>query len=436
MWWETLLIMFLALIGLFATGLPIFACFMILNVASVLLLMGPAGLGLFVNSMLETSTSEPLVAIPMFVLLGELLFRTGGVKVMFEAFDGLIGAVRGRLYIIAVCVAAFMGAISGSALASVAVLGRFVYPTMIERGCDRRLAIGTILSGATLDAIIPPSIAGIVLATLANISVADFLIAGIGPGITLASCFIGYAVIRVTLNPDLDSRGIEEVGGEVPSFGERARAALPVIPLLGVIFLVLGLVMLGIAQPTEAAATGVVGAIGLSFLFRTFSVRMVAETCYGAAITTASVLIIIASSKLFSQLLAFTGAANGLVEFAGGLTVSPWLIYAIMMLVVFVLCMFIDQLALMLILVPIYSPIINQLGFDPIWFWMMMLVNLLFGGITPPLGYTLFVFKSVAPDVPMGDLYRAVLPMVGVAAVAVLIMTFFPAIVTFLPSLY
>ena len=434
MWWQTLLVIFLSLMALFATGLPIFACFMILNVVTIFYLIGAGGLGLFVNSMLETSTSDALVAIPMFVLLGELLFRTGGVQVLFEAFDGLIGKVRGRLYIVAVLVAAFMGAISGSALASVAVLGRFVYPTMVARGCDRKLAMGTILSGATLDAIIPPSIVGIILATLAKLSVSDFLIAGIGPGVTLAACFIGYAVIRVTLNPALDSKGAETVDGVTLPLRARLRAALPVLPLLGIVFLVLGLVMLGVAQPTEAAAVGVVGAILMSFVFGTFSLRMIGQTCYGTAITTGTVLIIIASSKLFSQLLAFTGAAGGLVEFASGLTLNPWLIYALMMGVVFVLCMFIDQIALMLIIVPIYAPIVDQLGFDPLWFWMMFLVNLLFGGITPPLGYTMFVFKSVAPEVEMSELYRAVLPMVGVAAVAVLIMTFIPAIVTYLPS--
>lgn len=435
MWYETLLIIFAGLMLLFATGLPIFVCFMIVNIVAILYLVGAGGIGLFVNSMLESTTSEALVAIPMFVVLGELLFRTGGVKVLFEAFDNLIGAIRGRLYIIAVLVAAVMGAISGSAMASVAVLGRFVYPTMIERGCDKRLASGTVLSGATLDAILPPSIVGIILATLTNQSVAGFLIAGIGPGLTLAACYIGYAVLRVTLNPALDSRGAEVVDGVAKPLSQRLYAALPVLPLLVIIFLVLGLVMLGIAQPTEAAAVGIVGAIVMSLMFRTFSFSMIGETCYGAAITTGTVLIIIASSKLFSQILAFTGAATGLVEFTSSLTLDPWVTFVLMMLVVFVLCMFIDQLALMLILVPIYMPLVAHLGFDPMWFWMMFLINLLFGGITPPLGYTLFVFKSVVPDMPMTELYRAVVPMVGVAIFAVIIMAFFPGIVTYLPSL-
>lgn len=172
-WWATLLSVFGLLLLLFATGLPIFACFMLINVVAVLMLMGVAGLGLFVNSMLETTTTEALVAIPLYVLLGELLFRAGGVSVLYQSLNQLIGAIRGRLYVIAITLAGILGAISGSAMASVAMLGRFVYPTMIERGCDRRLSIGMILAGATLDPIIPPSILAVILATLANLSVAE-----------------------------------------------------------------------------------------------------------------------------------------------------------------------------------------------------------------------------------------------------------------------
>lgn len=435
-WYHTLLLIFGVLLLLFATGLPIFICFMVLNVGAVFVLMGQNGIGLFVNSMLDTATTNAFVAIPMFILLGELLFRTGGVTRLFQGLDALIGAVRGRLYIISIAVAAFLGAISGSALASVAVLGRFVYPTMIERGCDRKLAIGTILGGATLDAIIPPSVVGIILATLAGLSVGDFLVAGIGPGLLLAFSFAAYAVLRTWLNPALDSGG----GAKAPSDRSEPQPTLQqlliVLPLLGIIFLVLGLVMLGVAQPTEAAACGIIGALLLSIFMGTFSIKMIGQTLWGTALTTSGVLIIIASSKLFSQVLAFTGAANGLVEFASGLDLSPWIFYALMMLTIFVLCMFIDQIALLLIVVPIYNPLVSHFGFDPIWFWMMFLVNILFGGITPPLGYTLFVFKSAAPDVPLMELYQAVFPVIGVAFFAIVLMTLFPAIVTYLPNLH
>jgi tripartite ATP-independent transporter DctM subunit len=434
-WWLTLLIMFAAMLAMFASGLPLFACFMVLNVVAVIIFIGTNGLGLFVNSMLDTSTTEAFVAVPMFILLGELMFRTGGVSLLFKAFDTLIGVVRGRLYIIAVVVAAFISAISGSTMASVSVLGRFVYPTMVERGCDRRLAVGTILAGATLDAIIPPSVVAIIMATLANLSIQKFLLAGIGPGLLLAGCYMAYAVARVIINPKLDSHGSTVAEDEPTDAKARFKAILPIIPLTGIIFLTLGLVMLGIAQPTEAAAVGVVGAILMSFIFGTFSFKMLGETLYGAAITTGTVIFIIASSRLFTQLLAYTGATQGLIEFAAGLTVDPWLVYIVMMITVFILCMFIDQLAVMLILVPVYMPIINQLGFDPLWFWMMMLINLMFGGITPPLGYTMFVFKSAAPDVPMSEIYKSTIPMIMVAILGVIILTMVPQIVTFLPDL-
>src|SRR5690606_28216892 len=435
MWWLTLLVMFSAMLAMFASGLPLFACFMILNVVAVIYFIGPNGLGLFVNSMLDTTTVEAFVAVPMFILLGELMFRTGGVSLLFKAFDTLIGVIRGRRYFIAVGVAAFIGAISGSTMASVSVLGRFVYPTMVERGCDRRLAVGTILAGATLDAIIPPSVVAIILATLANLSIQKFLLAGIGPGLLLAGCYMAYALVRVLINPKLDSHGGAAVEDTPMDARARFKTILPIIPLSGIIFLTLGLVMLGIAQPTEAAAVAAGGAFRRCFLFGTFSFTMLGRPLSGAAITTGTVLFIIASSRLFTQLLAYTGATQGLIEFASGLTVDPWLVYLVMMVAVFILCMFIDQLAVMLILVPVYSPIIEQLGFDPLWFWMMLLINLMFGGITPPLGYTMFVFKSAAPDVPMSEIYKAVIPMILVAMVGVVILTFVPEIVTFLPSL-
>lgn len=432
-WWHTLAIAFGGLLFLLMSGLPVFACFMIINVGVVLYLMGAAGLGLFVNSMFETTTSEPLVAIPMFILLGELLFRSGGVTVLFESLDRLVGAIRGRLYIVTVGTAAIIGAISGSAMASSAILGRFVYPTLVQRGCDRRLAIGTVLAGASLDAIIPPSIMAIVLATLANISVADFLIAGIVPGLFLAALYAGYAVVRTIINPALDSR--REGAGERRSVKSRLTAAMSVLPLGVIIMLVMGLVMFGIATPTEAAAAGIVGALAMAVVFRTLTVGMLVQCCLGAAKTTTAVLIIIASSKLFSQVLAFTGATNGIIELMSGLTVSPWLFYVVMMVAIFLMSKFIDALAIMLIVVPIYAPIVGHLGFDPLWFWMMFLINLTFGGITPPLGYTIFVFQSVQPTVPLGQIYRAVVPMLLIALFGVIVLSVFPAMSTWLPSL-
>ncbi len=398
-----------------------------------MLLMGPPAIGLFVNSMLDTASSEALVAVPLYMLLGELLFRTGGVEILYNALNRLIGAIRGRMYVVAIALSSCLGAISGSAMASVAMLGRFVYPTMIQRGCDRQLSIGMILAGATLDPIIPPSVLAVILATIAGISIADFLIAGIGPGLLLAVAFATYAVVRTMLNPTLDAR-------PAPDDGERGwrpamNAAMQIIPFLLVIFLVLGLIMLGIAQPTEAAAVGIVGALMLSHLYRTFSLRMVFRACHGAAITTATVLIVIACAKLYSQLLAFTGATGGLIELVSTLGVNRWVLFAAMMVSTWIICMFIDELAVMLIAVPVFSPVIGHLGFDPVWFWMMFLINFTLGGITPPIGYTNFVFKSVAPPgTTMGEIMRAAWPIVFIAMGCIVLMCVLPQIVTWLPG--
>jgi tripartite ATP-independent transporter DctM subunit len=290
-----------------------------------------------------------------------------------------------------------------------------------------------ILAGATLDPIIPPSILAVILATLANISIAEFLVAGILPGIVLGGAFAAYAVIRCVFNPALDSnvlRDPEARGG----WKETLWSGLLILPLVGIIFLVLGLVMFGVAQPTEAAAVGIFGSILMSVLYGKFSGKMLYEACFGAAFTTATILIIIASSKLFSQLLAFTGATAGLIDFTSQLAINRWLLFIIMMAAVFFFCKFMDQLALMLIAVPVYSPLIVHLGFDPIWFWMLFLINITLGGITPPFGYTMFVFKSVRPEVSMTEIYWSAAPIVGVALLTMVLMSVFPQIVTWLPA--
>lgn len=432
-WWALLLAAFGLILSLFASGLPVFACFLLANVVGVFVLIGPAGLGLFVNSILDTATTEALVAVPLYVLLGELLFRTGGITTLYASLNRLIGAIPGRLYVIATVLAAFLGAVSGSAMASVAMLGRFIYPTMIERGCDRRLSIGTILAGATLDPIIPPSVLAIILATLANISIASFLIAGIVPGLLLASLFALYAMARTAFNPALDAR-IDPLPPSELGWWPLIASALQILPLCIIIFLVLGLIILGVAQPTEAAAAGIIGIVLIAMVTRAVSWQMIYQACRGAAITTATILVILASAKLFSQLLAYTGATAGLIGLVSDLAINRWAVYVIMMATVFVFCMFMDQLALMLIAVPVYSPLIAHFGFDPIWFWMLFLINITLGGITPPFGYTIFVFKSVTPDVSLLEVYRAAWPMVWIAIFGMAVMTFVPQIVTWLPS--
>lgn len=422
------------LLALLLIGFPVYASFLLICVVGVFALMGPAATGLFTNSILETLTIESFVAIPLYMVLGEVLFRTGGVDRLYKAIGRLIGIVPGRLYVVTIALSTLLGGILGSAMATVAMLGRFVYPTMISRGCDRKLSIGIILGGASLDPIIPPSVLAVVLATLANLSIGEFLVAGILPGILMALAFAAYAILRCVINPALDA-DVAADAAEPSDQQSLLTAIAQVVPFLVIIGLVIGLVIIGIAQPSEAAAIGIAGALLLSVANRSFSLQTIMEACLSAVRTSSAVLVIVSTAKLFSQLLAFTGSTTVLLEIVSNLNVNRWVIFATIMLVIWVVCMFIDEVGVMLIAVPILTPVVAHFSFDPIWFWMMLLINFTLGGITPPIGYTNFVFKSVAPPgTTMGEIMSAAWPMVLISGLCIVAMCLFPAIVTWLPA--
>ena len=222
---------------------------------------------------------------------------------------------------------------------------------------------------------------------------------------------------------------------DVPSgSGDALMALLRMLPFGLIIVMIMGFILLGIATPSEAAATGVVGAALTAAIYGNFSLRMVWESLWSSMLTASMILVIMASSKMFSQLLALTGGTGALTQSVVRLDLAPWLMLTVMMALPFVLCMFTDQIALMLVIVPIYKPLIAQLGFDPIWFWLLFLINITVGGMTPPFGYTIFALKGAAAQVPLGDLYRASWPFVGLFLLGMLILAVFPEVVTYLPG--
>ena len=433
-WWVTLSGGLVILLALFMTGAPIFIGFLVINVTGVLVLMGGSGFGLFANSIFETTNIAALSAIPLFILMGELLFRSGSVDVLFESVDALVGKVRGRQYVLCIALSTIFGALSGAAMGVAAMMGRTLFPGMIDRGYDVRLSTGSILAGASLAPIIPPSVLVIIIGTIADVSIAGLLIAGILPGLLLSSMFLIYLLVRVRLNPGLAPG---EVLDELPAVTARDKliATARMLPFTLVIFCVMGFILLGIATPSESAATGVAGSLLTAAYYRKLSVRMVWESVSSAAFITSMILIIMASSKMFGQLLAFTGATRELALLIPTLGLPPMVMLFVMMVIPFLLCMFIDQIALMLVLIPIYQPVLTSLGFDPVWFWLLMLLNVTVGGITPPFGYTMFAFKGAVPHIPLGDIFSATWPFVCIFLLAMVIIAAFPPIATFLPRL-
>jgi tripartite ATP-independent transporter DctM subunit len=431
-WWIALSGGVTLLLTLFLLGVPIFVAFVVLNVIGVFVLFGTAGFGLFANSIYSTATMGALSAVPLFIVMGEILFRSGAMDVLFDSLDRLIGRIRGRQYVLCIVLSAILGALSGAAMAVAGLLGRSLFPTMRKRGYDTQFSAGTILAGASLDPIIPPSVLAVIIAALADVSAGKMLVAGILPGLLLTGLFLLYVLIRVRITPALAP---DVALDERKARGSAAMALIRMVPSAFVFFMVMGLILLGVATPTEAAATGVVGAVILAAYYRGLSLRMLGEALASAATVASLLLIIMCSAVMFSQLLTFTGATRALGQLVTGLELPGALMLAAMIALPFVLFMFLDQLALMLVLIPIYQPIIRIYQFDEIWFWTLFLVTATVGGLTPPFGYVLFALKSAAPDVAMTTIYRASWPFVWIICGGMLIMALFPDVVTLLPRL-
>ncbi|MDO5641286.1 MAG: TRAP transporter large permease subunit [Paracoccus sp. (in: a-proteobacteria)] len=433
--WQLVLMLAIgSLMVLFALGVPIFAAFLAINVAGTLWLMGPAGFGMFTNSIYDTVTSETLTTIALFVLMGELLFRSGSIDVIFDSLDTLMGRIRGRLYYFVVALSTLFGALSGSALAVTAMLSRSALPVMRDRGYDEKLSVGLILGGAGLAPIIPPSLMVIIIGSLVDVSIARLLIAGILPGLILAALFLGYMMLRLSLNPALAPPMATE-GATTRSRAERLSALARMLPFSIIIFAVLGLIMLGIATPSESAATGVAGAVVVAMIYRRFSLKMAWDSVLSSLGIAAMIIAILACSKFFSQLLSFTGATAGLVQTATELDAGPVIMLIILMLIPLIACMFIDQIAFMMVVVPIYAPIVKLYGFDPVWFWTLFLINLAVGSLTPPFGYNLFAAKGSAPWLRMPMIFAAAMPIVLCFLIGLVLFAVFPVLITWLPSL-
>ncbi|MAL61896.1 MAG: TRAP transporter large permease [Pseudomonadota bacterium] len=433
-WEATLITTLLLLMAAFLTGAPLFVAFLVINLAGVAIFLGPAAFGMVANSIFDTANYADLATIPLFVLMAEILFRSGSVDILFDAVDKLVGRMKGRQYVLTISLSTVFGALSGSGMAVAAMLARTLFPTMRNRGYDTKLSIGTMLAGASLAPIIPPSVLAIVIGTLSNTSIAGLLIGGIIPGLLLAGLFLLYTMVRVKLNPELAPDDADDVIERVPT-AEKLRAVASCLPFGLIIFSVMGFIMFGIATPSEAAATGVLASLITAAYYRRLNFSMIVESLGTSAFITSMILLIMASSRMFSQLLAFSGATTELTNLIVSLDWSPMLMLFIMMLIPFILCMFIDQIALMLVVIPIYQPLLSTLGFDPVWFWLIMLLNVTVGGISPPFGYVIFAFQGAADKVTISEAFNAAWPFVALFLLGMVALAVFPPLVTFLPSL-
>ena len=434
-WVEASIIMFGGLVALMSLGLSVAFGFLAINiVAALLFLGGEQGLSQLARNAVQSVTSFSLTPIPFFVLMGEVLFHSGVALKAIDAFSLLIRRVPGRLSVIAIVAGTVFSAISGSTIATTALLGSLMLPTMLERGYDKRLAMGPIMGIGGVDMLIPPSALAVLLGSLAGISISGLLIGGIVPGLILSVLFVGYIILRATLDPSLAPEEKLEAGpGGVKRWVPFLVHVLPLVLIFG---MVVGAMTAGWATPTEAAALGASGTIVAAMLYRSLTWAALMKALTGTVAVSGIILFIIIGATTFSQVLSFSGATNGIVGLVSAQGLSATAIVIGMMLILLFLGCFVDQVSMMLITLPFFMPLVQQLGVEPIWFGVLFLICMQLGLLTPPFGLLLFTMKGVAPPgITMNDVFLAALPYVWFGLLVLMVVFFFPPLATWLPGL-
>lgn len=433
-WWLALTLMLGVMVILMLSGMPVAVSFLLVDILGALLFLGgTAGIVQLILNMMESLTSFSLLPVPLFILMGEVMFHSQlGFKAI-DVVDQWIGKIPGRLSLLAILGGAIFSTMSGSTMATTAILGSMLVPDMQKRGYHKAMSIGPVMGSGGLSMLIPPSALAILLAALNQISVGGLLIAGILPGCLIALLYAGYVVIRCLLQPRLAPPF------ETPDISLRTKirgTVIHVLPLGLIIFLVIGLIFLGIATPSEAAALGALGTILLAAAYGKMGIDTLKKSIIGTVRVTSMMFMIIVGSMTFSQILAFSGASAGLIQVVTDLDLPPIMVLISMQVLLLFLGCFMDNLSMVMIAIPIFLPIVNALHFDTLWFSLIMLINMEMGNTTPPFGLLLFVMKGVSPpDTTMGDIYKAGIPFLLCDALAMIMVMIFPQIALYLPGL-
>ena len=424
--------MFVSLIVFMLSGAGLAFVLGAIAFISTILLWGPAALIVAVLNTFETMTSESLMAIPLYVLMASILQKSAIIDALYDAMETWFARINGGLAVGTIAICTILAAMTGVVGAAVAAMGILALPSMLKRGYYPPLALGAICAGGTLGILIPPSVITIVYAITAQISIGQMFAAGIVPGLILAASYIAYILVRTWINPALAPApdDIQDVPLRV-KLSKLKSLILPAFVVVGV----LGSIYAGIATPTEAAAVGVLGAAASSLVTRRFSLSMLSESASDTLRVTAMILWITIGARAFISTFVATGGADSLLIFVETLEASRWLVLAAMMLILIFLGLFLDEIGIILLCVPVFLPIITALDFDPLWFGVLFMITAQMAYITPPFGYTLFYLKGVLPKgIGIGQVYRGVVPFFLIQVVILILFALFPGLVTWLPE--
>ena len=434
-WTQSLTLMMGSVVVLMLVGMPVALAFLATNVVGAYVFMGEmAGIDQLARNSISSVITFSLTPIPLFVLMGEVLFQTGLAVKVIDGFDRLIHRVPARLAVVSVVAGTAFSAISGSTIATTAMLGRSMTPVMLKRKYHPSLAMGPIIAIGGVDMLIPPSALTVLLGSLANISITKLLFAGIVPGVLLAVTFVIYIIAKATLQPDSAPRHEEE-----PDFHGWVKYRpffVYVLPLLSIFVVVVGAMSAGVATPTEAAALGAAATIALAAVYRALTWGNLLSALKGTVHISGIILFIIVGATAFSQVLGFSGATNGLLGSVGELKLSATMLVVLMMVILIVLGCFVDQISMMLITLPFFMPLVIAAAIDQVWFGVLFLIAMQMGLMTPPFGLLLFTMKSVVPpSVTLRQVFLSAAPFVFISVLMLIAVFLVPGIATWLPTL-
>lgn len=429
-WYLVLLFSGLALLTLMMLGVPIAFSLGFVALGMGAILVGPRIFFLFGTLAYGKVNSFGLVAVPLFILMAEIIIISGAAKDAFAMLNKWIGALPAGLAIASQMGCTLFAAVCGASTATTAVVGGMCVPEMLKRGYDKKLATGSIAAGGALGVLIPPSILLIIYGIIAETSIGQLFIAGIIPGLILVGWRVAYFLVLAGFKP--------EVAPRVTGFtwAERFSSIWMILPLLGLAIFMFGSLYTGIATPSEVAGVGAFAALVICICYRKLDWEVLKESLKKTAKTTCFILWILVAASAFGYVLSYLQVPQKLVSWVASLEVNRYVVLVGINLMLFVLGCVMDPAAIIMVTVPIFAPLVEALGFDLIWFGIMFVVNMELAEITPPLGLNLYVMKSVAPpEVSLNDIIRGALPFMILDVVGLAMIIIWPGLVLWLPSM-
>ena len=432
---TTIILLFVVLLIILFIGTPISLGIGFMGVAGILLFLNPGLLPQLCTITYNQATSTTTLMIPLFILMAEFLANSNVAADLFEVISRRLKKLPANLAISTIVASAIFSAVSGSAPATAATIGRISIPTMLKKGYSPRLAGGTQAAGGNLGILIPPSINFIIYGMVTETSIVKLFVAGVIPGILIAVMMIAYVVIRSKVDPNAIVPPKEEVEEEAfatrkVSLGFDLVTVLPIVILIVVIF---GSLYSGLATATESAAIGAIGAFIVVLIQRRMSKNCIKKTLLNTTSTSCMILFLMFGGLVFALFLTVMGLPQQLSDFIIGASPNRWITFVIVMIIFIILGCFMEPLSIMYIVLPFTFPFIKALGFDPVWFGVVVTINCAIGMITPPVGMNLFVLKG-ATGLALGDIIKGVIPYILIFTAAIVICCFFPGLATWLPN--